>query len=251
MPTLKTFAELSLIKVYLLKNNQKAADLHLRKGISAGLDTDKLNSEPLVKKYIKRKDFSKIYSKYRRIYNSSLKCPDERVEIIQMAERDQFPRNYVGRINKDIIYPVMREVDSTNTQEFKDIINRIGFPGVEQVGIDGTQNAFTILLHIFLDGVNDQADIAYFEPIMKKAVLDGRLDPTFFAIIIDRYYAMTYDYQIYGAYWMPDQATGKRAVTKIKDVDGVDRRRASILLPPLQTLISRGYMLPTDYHVKK
>jgi hypothetical protein len=247
LPTLTAFAELSLIKFYLLKNNKPEAEKHLKLGISAGLDTDKLNNEPLVKKFIERPDFAKVYSTYRKVYNAALSCPDERLEIMQMAERDMFARNYVGRVNKDIIYPIMREVDSTNTVEFKQIISRIGFPGIKAVGIDGVQNAFSILLHIFLDGVNDQQDIAYFEPIMKDAVIKGNLEPTMFALIIDRYYSMTFNYQIYGTYWMPDSATNKRIVTIIKDVNNVDKRRASIYLQPLVNLKSKGYLLPNGY----
>jgi hypothetical protein len=250
-PNAKPFDEKSLTKLFLLEKNNTEAEKHLRLGISAGLDTDKLNNDPLIKAFISRPDFQTIYQQYRRVYNNSLLCPDERLELAQMIERDQFPRSYVGRVKTDVIYPIMREVDSANTEEFKEMIHRIGFPGIKQVGIDGEQNAFTILLHIFLDGVNDEADMAWFEPIMKKAVLDGSFAPYYFTIIVDRYYSMKFNYQVYGSYWVPDKATKLRAITTIKDIEGVDKRRASIYLPPLITLKNNGYLLPENYNYKK
>jgi hypothetical protein len=250
-PNTAPFDEKLLTKLFLLKKNNTEAEKHLRLGISRGLDTDKLNNEPLIKAFINRPDFQAVYQQYRKVYNNSLLCPDERLELAQMVERDQFPRSYVGKVKTDVIYPKMRKVDSANTEEFKEMIQRIGFPGIKQVGIDGEQNAFTILLHIFLDGVNDEADIAYFEPIMKNAVLDGSFDPHYFTIIVDRYYSMKFNYQVYGSYWVPDKATKLRAITTIKEIDEVDKRRTSIYLPPLIKLKDNGYLLPENYTYKK
>ena len=250
-PNAGPFDEKSLTKLYLLEKNNAEAEKHLRLGISRGLDTDKLNNEPLIKAFITRPDFQTVYQKYRRVYNSSLLYPDERLELAQMIERDQFPRNYIGRVKTEVIYPIMREVDSANTQEFKEVIQRIGFPGIKQVGIDGEQSAFTILLHIFLDGVNDEADMAYFEPIMKKAVLNGSFEPYYFTLIVDRYNAMKFNYQVYGSYWVPDKATKLKAITTIKNIEDVDKRRAEIYLPPLIKLKEGGYLLPKEYVYKK
>jgi hypothetical protein len=113
----------------------------------------------------------------------------------------------------------------------KDIVQRIGFPNLESVGMNGVNAIFILLLHTLNNGIDDAKNIEILTPLVKKAVTDLKYPPFNMVIVIDRQRAISRQKQIYGSYWEMGKHN-KKIVTPIESIDEVDVRRKEIGFPP-------------------
>lgn len=196
-----------------------------------------------------------------------------RVHIL--LEKDQFPRNllygseenmWMGEklevfknlpdsLNMEIVYSLMRHIDSLCFEEIIQLVNTYGFPSNAKVGQGGLGY---ILAHIYGcpgmvsgSGIRSQE---FFDSILPIAVENLEISNTNYAFEKD-YATSTHSnrcsepYSTYGSSMNIGQ--GKRAILeKIIDIKNVDKRRAEIYLPPLWiAAILENFDLPEDYPV--
>ncbi len=243
------FIDRNLAFINIKFKNLKKADEYIYKAIVKGVTIDQLNSDTLIKSYLVKSNFDQRYQKARKIYYSNIQYPDQMIEVFQMLERDQAIRDLYDtrKIDLKVFESAGSEVDSANTEELKEIVKKIGFPGYKEIGDEAVTSLFTLMLHIPLDGINDAQDMALFAPLIKQQVLKGNFPPVYYALIVDRYNYTKFKSQIYGTYWEYNAKKKARIVTTIKDVNNVDKLRAEIFLPPLSQSREQGLVLPDDY----
>ncbi|SHN28641.1 DUF6624 domain-containing protein [Mucilaginibacter sp. OK098] len=243
------FIDRNLAFIYLKFNNLKKTDDYIYKAVVKGVAIDQLNSDTLIKGYLAKTNFDLRYQKARKIYYSNIEYPDQMIEVFQMLERDQAIRDLYGarKIDLKIFESAGSEIDSANTDELKEIVKKIGFPGYKEIGNEAVASLFTLMLHIPLDGINDAQDMALFAPLIKQQVLKGNFPPIYYALIVDRYNYTKFKSQVFGTYWEYDAKKKARVITSIKDISNVDKLRAEIFLPPLSKSREQGLVLPDDY----
>ena len=243
------FIDRNLAFINLKFNNFKKADEYIYKAAVKGVTIDQLNSDTLIKGYLAKANFDPRYQKARKVYYANIQYPDQMIEVFQMLERDQAIRDLYGarKIDVKVFESAGTEIDSANTEELKEIVKKIGFPGHKEIGDEAVACLFTLMLHIPLDGINDAQDMTLFAPLIKEQVLKGNFPPVYYALIVDRYSYTKFKSQTFGTYWEYDAKKKARVITTIKDISNVDKLRAEIFLPPLSKSREQGMVLPGDY----
>jgi len=117
--------------------------------------------------------------------------------------------------------------DSINLIKVKNIIDKYGWLGQEEVGKQGAQTLFLVIQH-----ADSLTQVTYF-PIMQEAVKKGKAKPQELALLEDRILTNQGKEQIYGSQVRTNDL-GKFEFFPIKDEPNVNKRRASVGLPPLE-----------------
>ena len=111
--------------------------------------------------------------------------------------------------------------DSLDTYFLLNLFKKYGFIGEELIGFDGYVNIITILIHFDRDTNN-----AVLEPVLRKALNEGKIWPIDFAVIIDRH--LKGDMKIQ-KYWLwPDFKSKKKYSFTKEDIPEIIKLRENI-----------------------
>jgi len=164
-----------------------------------------------------------IINRQRRAYKSAVSR-----ELIQMhqerqaAERKKYLVAYqLGRNSKvyDLLRDSVRDLDSTNYQKLKSIINTYGWLDANAIGGDGVRSFLYLFAKLSLP-----IQKRYF-PLTAAAFKTGGIDAQNFALIADRIALFDTGHQIYGTQSIPNTIVNK---------DSVNIRRMEIRLKGLE-----------------
>ena len=122
----------------------------------------------------------------------------------------------------------MQRTDRENAQWLDRLIRERGFPRSEVVGYDGVASAFLIVQHAVLD----TALMTRTVPLIERAHERGDLDGQDLALLTDRILQLRGVKQRFGT--QMSLVNGTLVVDPIEDSAGVDIRRRSMGLPPLE-----------------
>lgn len=140
-----------------------------------------------------------------------------RMELIDKGAADVTPE-MEGRLSK---------VDAQTQARLAAIIREHGWPGLDMVGLDGTEAASTMLQHV---GAETQKKAL---PLVEAAFRTGNVMGPNYAGLVDRVRLSEGRPQLYGTVAKPFTRAGEIAFHPIEDEAGVDARRAEVGLMPL------------------
>jgi hypothetical protein len=170
-------------------------------------------------------------------------------ELKQVYTDDQGDRRQLesvdkqyGRDSKEIkaLWDTIAKKDADNIIKVTNILDRHGWLGADSVGKMGELTLFLVIQH---------ADLKVQEkylPGMREAVKKGNANPANLALLEDRVAMGEGKKQIYGSQIGRDMKTGKYYVNPIEDEPNVNKRRASVGLPPLEDYAKNWGI---DYHL--
>lgn len=142
-----------------------------------------------------------------------------RVAMEELSE-DSLGRQYYQEL-------VGRE-DSICQLEIIDIIEHHGWLGISKVGEEGNRAIWLIIQHAPLEIQEKYA------PLMEASVKNGESNAGDYAYLIDRIKMRKGEPQIYGSQYRYDRATRERYFYKIANAEGVNARRESVGLFPIE-----------------
>jgi hypothetical protein len=162
-----------------------------------------------------------------------------------MREQDQTARGFVsGSAPKDGSKPAMAtnlaEIDATLTEKLKTIVAIKGWPTIALVGIDASNAAMLTLTH-----TADHDWQRSLLPNLEKLADSGKIDGSALALVIDKELIASGKLQRYGSQFK--FVDGAMAMYAVEDPGGLDRRRAQVLLPPMDVY---KQLLVSIYHLK-
>ena len=137
--------------------------------------------------------------------------------------------------------------DSINLVRVKQIIDDYGWPGPYEVGEQGATTIFLVIQH-----ADSLTQVTYI-PKMRDAVKKGTAKPQDLALLEDRILTKQGKEQIYGSQLRRTEQ-GKYEFFPIMDETNVNKRRASVGLPPLEEYAKHfgiEYVLPKSDNPKK
>lgn len=155
-----------------------------------------------------------------------------RAELIGMAREDSRTRGELlrgGRLPKFGYSEEMRRVHERNNARMREIVEEFGWPGSGLVGEDGCEAAWLIVQHAVLEPDFQRQCL----PLLERAVAAGEAPAWQLAYLTDRVLMYEGEGQVYGTQYLPVEG-GKSVVYKIADAEGVDERRRSVGLCPLE-----------------
>ena len=158
-----------------------------------------------------------------------------RVELEAMRETDQAQRLQMTKVGNEhgqnspemaALWAKQTASDEHNIKRLVEIIAEIGWPKRTAVGDRAASAAFLILQH---------SDISYqkkYLSLAREAAAAGEMHPSSLALLEDRILLREGQKQIYGSQVMRN-AAGQWEARDLADPENVDKRRASVGLPPL------------------
>jgi len=117
--------------------------------------------------------------------------------------------------------------DSLNIIKVTQIIDKYGWLGPQDVGMNGSQALFLVIQHANL------ATQQKYLPMIRTAVKDGKTLSSNLALLEDRVNMRQGKNQIYGSQVFRNKSTGKMCFYPIANPDHVDERRKTIGLQPI------------------
>ncbi len=126
--------------------------------------------------------------------------------------------------------------DSINQISVTKILDKYGWLGAKDIGEDGNTTLFLVIQH---------ADLPVQEkylPMMRDAVKKGNAKASALALLEDRVALRQGRKQIYGSQVGWDMIYNDYYVQPLDDPDNVDKRRASVGLPPMSVYLGHWYM---------
>lgn len=157
-------------------------------------------------------------------------------ELMSILYSDQQVRQEYSEANSPtemkLLSEKMKSIDKENHEKITHILDTYGWVGAEEVGETASLALFLVMQHADL-----YTQIKY-RPMMEQAVMNGKLRPDNFALLIDRIEMRQNRPQIYGTQIIPDDSN-EPVVYPIKYIDEVDVRRNELGLVPLSVYVEQ------------
>jgi hypothetical protein len=169
--------------------------------------------------------------------------PKLRDELLKMRDEDQAARGLGPRATHTGHVEVasnLAEIDAALTAELKTIIQNNGWPTIARVGIDASNAAMLILTH-----TRDHAWQASVLPGLTSLADHRQIDGAPLALAIDKELVAEGKLQRYGSQFK--LVDGEMAMYGVEDPAGLDKRRALVMLPPMEVYEQQ---LAQMYHLK-
>ncbi len=154
-----------------------------------------------------------------------------RAELETIFDTDQSGRKAINaaktKDEKDALWEKQALIDTANQLRVEAIIRQYGWPRQTEFGVKASQAAFLVLQHAPIEIMKRNF------LTLKTAMETGELKEESFALFEDRIRMYEGRPQIYGSQVAIDEKTGKPFIWMIEDEANVDKRRASMGMPPL------------------
>jgi hypothetical protein len=141
----------------------------------------------------------------------------------------------------DSLNKVIARKDAINQVKVKNILDQVGWLGVDEIGEKANLTIFLVIQH-----ADSLTQVTYL-PVMRQAVKDKKARAADLALLEDRVLCRQGKPQLYGSQ-VRVLKTGKYAFFPIQDEPNVNRRRAEMGLEPLENY-ARGFGI--EYHLPK
>ena len=128
-----------------------------------------------------------------------------------------------------------RKNHTLNIKKIKKILDKYDWPELTQIGEQGNRTICNVLQHA------DQKTREHYIPLMKKAVLDKKLEPRFLVRAEDRIATDKGELQIYGGQMKYYPETKSFNVWPVYDPVNIDKRRAEIGLDPIAEFLKNRF----------
>lgn len=169
-----------------------------------------------------------------------------RDQLLKMRDADQAVRGFSGGKEVSGMTPEMiaklPATDAELTGNLKQIVAQKGWPTISLVGLEASNSAMLILTH-----TADHAWQASLLPQLEQLADNGKIDASQLALVIDKELVSEGKLQRYGTQFKV--VNGEMAMYGVEDPGGLDRLRASALLPPMSVYkeaLSQIYHLKTS-----
>ncbi len=204
--------------------------IHLKKMVKlARLNQDEERMERYSQQIIKQ---SKGTNTQLKDIIDSLIVLDQKMRKRSWKHRNEF--KFYAKCNKDencdkqskkylkskLVVDDWCKVDSSNTHFLLNLFKQFGFIGEELIGLDGYNNLRVILLHFDQDTSN-----IILEPVLKKALNEGKIRPIDFSTIMDRHLGGKFTIQ---KYWTLPHVSKTKFPFSEADIPKIIKLRESI-----------------------
>lgn len=182
----------------------------LLKKISVARDSAEANyNKPLVRKL-------------DSIYDDDQKY---RLQLDEIEKNPSIPKTLAAK-KKDSLWKIINIKDRSNLLKVKEIIDKYGWLGPDEIGETGNSTLFLVIQH------SDQYTQEKYLPIMREAVKNKKAHPEHLALLEDRVAIGKGRKQIYGSQ-VGSNGDNKSYLLPLENPDSVDIRRAAVGLQPI------------------
>jgi hypothetical protein len=167
-----------------------------------------------------------------------------RDELLKMRDQDQQARGIsTGATSEEHpgIAANLGEIDAALTAQLKTIVETSGWPTIALVGMDASNAAMLVLTH-----TRDHAWQGSLLPELEALADHRQIDGSALAFVIDKNLVAEHQLQRYGTQFK-SMDDGTIAMYGVEDPAGLDKRRETVMLPPMDVYEQQ---LAKMYHLK-
>ncbi len=218
--------------VFALQNEAKQALELLQKAAESGWrDAVWMQKDSDLTSIRKTPEWAAILEKVNanmQSFEASLKYPKLRKELLKMKEDDQKYRRFMLQVqqekNKGALEQMIvaiTELDTKHTTRMEEIVTKIGWPKISEVGEDGSQAAWVLVQHADKrpDFQNKCLDL------LKEAINSQEANSSNFAYLHDRVQVAYNEKQTYATQTQQNILTNQLEFCPIKDEHLVNEKR--------------------------
>lgn len=164
----------------------------------------------------------------------SMRNSDQGIRLMLLEARKRFGSNSSTAI---ALHRRMKEVDTENARRIREIIDRCGWRGKDDIGEEANETLFLCIQH-----VDDLTIQEKYLPMLKQAVEEGCAEGWHYAFLVDRIRMNRGEKQIYGTQSIFQNGT-LDYVVPLEDPDKVDSLRRSVGLGTLNEYLDGAWDL--------
>lgn len=168
-------------------------------------------------------------------------------ELLAMRDRDQGIRLLLLEARKKYgsdapatkrVHARMKRIDAENARRIRQIIDRYGWPGKDDIGEEANETLFLCIQHV------DELEVQEkYLPLLKHAVDKGNAEGWHYAFLTDRIRMNSGRKQVYGTQTIVDSNGELDYVVPLEDPDNVDSLRRSVGLEPMDVYLDGAWDL--------
>ncbi|MGB1241156.1 MAG: hypothetical protein ACPG49_01455 [Chitinophagales bacterium] len=222
--------------LYLAKSsagigNEKACFSYMEQAILRGTTWATFERAEVYKPFHETENWKLLKEKYPKLqkeYYNNLNLSIH-LKILKQYEQDQTIRRFyiyqrkIDTTQAKIIGDYMNRIDSLSMVFLKELVEENGFPDWNEAGFYGNAYVYIMLKHGLR--FNDWA-WEFFEPVMKKAVDEGKLMPFQYKSIVDDRHRCQKEPQWYGI-WECDSKNCRTDYT-VEEIQEIDKNRLKL-----------------------
>jgi hypothetical protein len=165
-----------------------------------------------------------------------------RTELLKMRDEDQAARGIGPAASSHAgVAQNLVEIDAALTAQLKTLVQNSGWPTIAMVGIDASNAAMLVLTH-----TRDHAWQESLLPQLESMADHKQIEGSALAFVIDKDLVARHQLQRYGTQFK-SLDDGSMAMFGVEDPANLDKRRAMVMLPPLEAYEQQ---LAAMYHLK-
>ena len=177
---------------------------------------------------------------FQQVYAQSTLDSALMAELIEMAIPDQLAASN-SQAPPELAYLSQEEWEAkkdsifrANQKRAEEILEEVGYPGIDRVGPSGESNFWVIAQHADFDPDFQKSVLALMEPEVKK----GNASPRNYAYLTDRLRKNTGEKQLYGTQVDYNFITGEAFPLATEDPENLNSRRAEVGLEPIEDYLA-------------
>ncbi|MFK7907954.1 MAG: DUF6624 domain-containing protein [Chitinophagales bacterium] len=241
--------------VFALQNGKEQAFDLLQKAIEAGWrDIAWMQKDGDLKVLRGETQWGELLQKAQKKiaeFEASLKYPRLRVELLQMKEEDQRHRRLMVQLQADRkknaakiekLISTLTDLDTKHTARMEEVVLKIGWPKISDVGEDGSNAAWVLVQHADKrpDFQNKCLDL------LKEAINAQEAKSSNYAYLYDRVQVAYSDKQVYATQTQRNSLTNQLEFIPIKNEHEVNQKRQEM---GLSDILGYAKRIGIDYKI--
>ncbi|MCS3795261.1 DUF6624 domain-containing protein [Niastella sp. OAS944] len=217
---------------------QKAAD-------NGFIEYDKLLTDSGFRKIHKDTRWIAVINKVNDNYAEKMKINgiDLVKELNYIYETDQLHRLKLDSLYKSgskdqklmsLLSDSVMHYDTINLDRIIKIIDKFGWPGIDDVGSKGNLTVFLVIQHA------DSATQKKYLPLLKRSIKNHQSSPDFYGYLLDRIMTSEGKKQIYGTQLTLDEKTNKYILLPVKHPGRINKRRKKLGLSTIEQYLKEN-----------
>lgn len=164
-------------------------------------------------------------------------------ELNNIYENDQFHRLKLDSLYKSeskdqelmsLLSDSVMHYDTINLDKIVKIIDKFGWPGIDDVGSKGNMTVFLVIQHA------DSATQKKYLPLLKRSIKNHQSQPDYYGYLLDRILTSEGKKQVYGTQLTLDEKTNKYILLPVKHPCHLNKRRKKLGLSTIEQYLKES-----------
>ena len=226
-------------------DTSKAFNMLQRAADNGFIEYDRLLTDSSLRKIHKDTRWTLVTNKVKGNYAEKMRLNgiDLVKELNNIYENDQFHRLKLDSLYKSeskdqelmsLLSDSVMHYDTINLDRIVKIIDKFGWPGIDDVGSKGNMTVFLVIQHA------DSATQKKYLPLLKRSIKNHQSSPDYYGYLLDRILTSEGKKQIYGTQLTMEEKNNKYILLPVKHPRHLNKRRKKLGLSTIEQYLKES-----------